>query len=72
MALDMETAAIAHVCDRRGIPWSVFRAISDRPSDGIDAEVFATSNLDGTPNPEAAAAYFAKHPEKAAHARADG
>src|SRR5688572_12358216 len=28
-ALDMETAAIAAVCERRGIPWSAFRAISD-------------------------------------------
>ncbi len=65
VSLDMETAAIAHACDRRGVPWSVFRAISDRPSDGIDAEMFATSNQDGTPNPGAAAAYFAKHPEKA-------
>ena len=65
VSLDMETAAIAHACDRRGISWSVFRAISDRPSDGIDVELFETSNQDGTPNPEAAAAYFAKYPEKA-------
>ena len=28
VALDMETAAIAHACEQRGIPWSVFRAIS--------------------------------------------
>ncbi len=66
VALDMETAAIAHACERRGVPWSVFRAISDRSSDGlIDSEVFAMSNLDGTPNHEAIAAYFEKHPEAA-------
>ena len=29
VALDMETAAIAHACEQRGVPWSVFRAISD-------------------------------------------
>ena len=64
IALDMETAAIAHVCEQRGVPWSVFRAISDRSSDGlIDAEVFAMSNLDNTPNLEAITAYFEKHPE---------
>lgn len=67
IALDMETAAIAHACETRGVPWSVFRAISDRSSDGlIDAEVFSMSNLDNTPNAEAIAAYFEKHPEAAA------
>jgi adenosylhomocysteine nucleosidase len=64
VALDMETAAIAHVCETRGVPWSVFRAISDRSTDGlVDAEVFQLSNLDNTPNHEAIAAYFEKHPE---------
>ena len=37
------------VCARHQIPWSVFRAISDRASDGsIDEEVFHLSNQDGT------------------------
>jgi adenosylhomocysteine nucleosidase len=62
VSLEMETAAIAEICERRGIPWSVFRAISDRPSDNIDEEVFRLSNQDGTPNAKAVAAYFAKHP----------
>ena len=47
----METAAIAKCCEERGIPWSVFRVISDRASDGtVDEEVFQLSNQDGTPN----------------------
>jgi len=63
VSLDMETAAIAECCERRGIPWSVFRVISDRATDdSIDEEVFRLSNQDGTPNGRAAAAYFAKHP----------
>jgi adenosylhomocysteine nucleosidase len=63
VSLDMETAAVADVCERRGIPWSVFRVISDRASDGtVDEEVFRLSNQDGTPNPKAVAAYFLKHP----------
>ncbi len=33
IAVDMETAAVAAVCEQRGCPWSVFRAISDRPGD---------------------------------------
>jgi len=62
VSLEMETAVIAESCERRGIPWSVFRAISDRPDSGVDEEVFRLSNQDGTPNPKAVAAYFAKHP----------
>src|SRR5262249_32980717 len=54
VSLDMETAAIAEVCEARGVPWSVFRVISDRASDGtVDEEVFKLSNMDGTPNQEA-------------------
>ncbi len=63
VSLDMETAALAAVCESRGIPWSVFRAISDRASDGtIDEEVFHLSNQDGTPNPRAVVRYFLRHP----------
>lgn len=63
VALDMETAAIARVCERHKIPWSVFRAISDRATDGsLDDDVFHMSNQDGTPNPGAIASYFLKHP----------
>jgi nucleoside phosphorylase len=63
VSLDMETAAIAEVCERRDIPWSVFRAISDRATDGsVDQEVFKLSNQDGTPNARAVAAYILKRP----------
>ncbi len=50
IAIDMETAAIAAVCERRGCPWSVFRAISDRADDGsADPAVFALAGPDGEP-----------------------
>jgi hypothetical protein len=63
VSLDMETAAIAACCEARGVPWSVFRAISDRASDGsVDDEVFAMSNQDGTPNPRAILRYIVRHP----------
>ena len=65
VSLDMETAEVARVCESRGIPWSVFRAISDRASDGtVNEEVFKMSNQDGSPNHEAIAAFFEKYPEK--------
>ena len=45
VSLDMETAAIAESCERRGIPWSVFRVISEAvPKRFISrAEKFCTS-----------------------------
>jgi adenosylhomocysteine nucleosidase len=65
VALDMETAAVAEVCERRRVPWSVFRAVSDRATDGtIDQEVFGLSNRDGTPNVPAILRYAVKHPTR--------
>ncbi|MBA2608936.1 MAG: hypothetical protein H0U92_08370 [Actinobacteria bacterium] len=65
VSLDMETAVIGECCDRRGIPWSVRRSISDRATDGsITEEVFKMANMDGTPNPKRVAAFFLKHPHK--------
>jgi nucleoside phosphorylase len=63
VSLDMETAAIAESCERRGIKWSVFRVISDRATDGsVDEEIFHLSHQDGRPNAPAIARYFLKHP----------
>lgn len=63
VSLDMETAAIALACEERGIPWTVFRAISDRATDGsVDEEVFRLSHQDGTPNLPAVARYLLRHP----------
>jgi nucleoside phosphorylase len=65
VSLDMETAAIADLCDARGIPWTVLRVISDRANDGtVDDEVFHLSNQDGTPNPEAIERFMKEHPER--------
>jgi nucleoside phosphorylase len=51
VAIDMETAAVAAVCERRRCPWSVFRAISDRADDGsIDPAIFGLAGPDGGPD----------------------
>lgn len=63
VALDMETAAVAACCEQRAIPWSVFRVISDRASDGsVVEEVFQMSNQDGTPNIGRVIRYVLLHP----------
>jgi len=65
VCLDMETAAIAEIGERRRIPWSVFRAISDRATDGtVTEEVFHLSHQDGTPNVPAVLRFFLRHPAK--------
>lgn len=63
VALDMETAAIALACEEAGVPWTVFRAVSDRATDGtVDDEVFRLFHQDGTPNPRALVRYLVRHP----------
>ena len=62
VALDMETAAIAKVCDEHDVPWSVVRAISDRAGYGsVDAEIVGLSHPDGRPNFPAVARYLVRH-----------
>jgi adenosylhomocysteine nucleosidase len=64
VALDMETAAVAKVCDEHDVPWSVVRAISDRAGDGsVDAEIVGLSHPDGRPNFSAVARYLVRHPD---------
>jgi adenosylhomocysteine nucleosidase len=63
VGLDMETAAIASVCEQRSLTWSVFRAISDRVSDGItDPALLALAGPDGAGNPRAVLRYLLPRP----------
>ncbi len=63
VAIDMETAAIAAVCERRRCPWSVFRAISDRADDGsADPEILALAGPDGRGDPGALARFVLRRP----------
>jgi adenosylhomocysteine nucleosidase len=63
IAIDMETSAVAAVCERRGGPWSVFRAISDRAGDpNIDRDVFGLARPDGGPNLPAIARFVLTRP----------
>lgn len=63
IAIDMETSAVAAVCEARGCPWSVFRAISDRAGDAaIDLDVLGLAGKDGTPDLPALARMLWKRP----------
>lgn len=66
VAVDMETAAIGDECERAGVPWLVFRAISDRPDSGlIDAEIFAFTKSDGAADRDALREYLSADPGRA-------
>jgi adenosylhomocysteine nucleosidase len=69
IAVDMETAAVAAVCDERGVPWSVFRAISDRADEAgvIDEGVMAMIDVDGSARPAAVARYLLTRPHRIPH-----
>ena len=65
IAVDMETAAIAAVCERRRCPWSVFRAISDRADDGsTDPAVFGLAGPHGEPRLGAVARFVLANPKR--------
>jgi adenosylhomocysteine nucleosidase len=62
-AVDMETGAVAAVCQARGIPWTAFRGISDHGvEDGIDDSVLALSRQDGTADAGAVARFVLTKP----------
>lgn len=66
VAVEMESAAVAPVCEAAGIPWSVFRGISDFAADGlVDDELFAMTGPDGSADPDAMKRYLEENPDRA-------
>ena len=67
IAVDMETAAVAEVCEDARVPWSVFRGISDFAGGGlVDDALFALTNPDGTADRSALARYLEENPDRLA------
>jgi adenosylhomocysteine nucleosidase len=65
-AVDMEAAGVAEACEAAGVPWSVYRGISDRPDEHIvDQALFGLSKPDGSADPVALAKYLARDPRRA-------
>ena len=66
IAVDMETAAVAAVCARLGVPWSAYRGISDRLVEGIvDEAIAGLVGADGRANLGQVARYLAPKPWRA-------
>jgi len=68
VAVDMESAAVAEVCEARGCPWSIYRCIGDRYVDGLlDERIVAATNQDGSGNMAEIQRLLAAEPELAAN-----
>jgi adenosylhomocysteine nucleosidase len=67
LGVDMESAAVAEVCEAHACPWSVYRCIGDRPFDGLlDERIVAATNPDGSGNRAEIERLLAAEPELAA------
>jgi adenosylhomocysteine nucleosidase len=65
IAVDMETAAVAEVCEDAHVAWSVFRGISDFAGAGlVDDALFALTNPDGTADQSGLARYLEENPDR--------
>ncbi len=62
-ALDMETAAVARACERHGVPWLAFRAVSDMAGDSsLGPVVMELVDRAGRPRVGASIRFLVGHP----------
>jgi len=66
LGVDMESSAVAEVCEAHGCPWSVYRCIGDRFIDGLlDQRIVALTKPDGSGDRAAIGRLLAAEPELA-------
>jgi nucleoside phosphorylase len=66
LGVDMESSAVAEVCQAHQTPWSVYRCIGDRFFDGLlDERIVALTNADGSGKMDEIAQLIAAEPELA-------
>ncbi|MEY2459604.1 MAG: adenosylhomocysteine nucleosidase, partial [Acidimicrobiaceae bacterium] len=64
-ALDMETAAVARVCERHNVPWIAFRVISDMAGDNsLGGDVLGLVDEYGKPKAWPSIKYLLTHPKR--------
>jgi uridine phosphorylase len=67
LGVDMESAAVAAVCEEHACAWSIYRCIGDRYFDGLlDERLIAATNPDGSGNMAEIARLIEAEPEIAA------
>ena len=67
LGVDMESSAVAEVCEAKGCAWSVYRCIGDRHFDGLlDERIVAATNPDGSGNMAEIERLLAAEPDLAA------
>lgn len=64
IAIDMETAAVAAVCEERSVPWSVVRSISDPAEGGAVGEVIGLVGPEGEVRVAPAMRFLARRPHR--------
>ncbi len=62
--VDMESAAIARVCQRRQIRWACLRAVSDLADEQVPAEFASLVDAHGKPRLGSAIVYALTHPQR--------
>lgn len=68
LALDMETGSVAAVCERRGVPWTAFRSLSDHVTTApVETAVLGLARPDGSANVPALIRYLAPKPWRFRH-----
>jgi adenosylhomocysteine nucleosidase len=68
LALDMETGSVAAVCERRGVPWTAFRSLSDHVTKApVETAVLGLARPDGSANVPALIRYLAPKPWRIRH-----
>jgi adenosylhomocysteine nucleosidase len=68
LALDMETGSVAAVCERRGVPWTAFRSLSDHVTTApVETAVLGLARPDGSANVPALIRYLAPKPWRIRH-----
>jgi nucleoside phosphorylase len=66
LGVDMESSAVAEVCEKYGCPWSVYRCIGDRWMDGLlDQRLLDATNPDGSGNMDEINRLLAAEPQLA-------
>jgi uridine phosphorylase len=67
VAVDMESSAVAEVCEARGCAWSVYRCIGDRYFDSLlDQRIVEATNPDGSGNADEIKRLIVAEPDLAA------